>query len=366
MEARLAALRRRFRTLGVANFVVTKLSNIRYLCEFTGSNGLLLVTGKDAYFVTDGRYTNQARQQVGGAQVFIYTPAASNAESFTREMKVNREINFRGRIGIEATVMAVDLYQALRRTFPSSQLVETDNVVDDLAMVKDDGEIALIRKAVNITDKVFESVLGDIKPGISEKDIAAEITYRQQKLGAEKDGFDAIVASGPRSALPHGIASNRKIKKGDFVTLDFGCVYEGYPSDMTRTVVVGKASAEQKKIYSIVKEAQARGVEAVKSGIRCADVDAAARDVINRTGYGPQFSHGTGHGLGLWDRVKEVHARPVLSPLSKDRLKTGMVVTIEPGIYVEGFGGVRIEDDVVVRDGGCEVLTKSSKELLEL
>ena len=366
MEHRISALRRRFRTLGVANFLVTKMSNVRYLSGFTGSNGILLVTGKDVYFITDGRYTNQAREQVKGAKTFIYSGGATNAEAFAKELKMNREIHFRGRVGIEAQAMIVDFHQVLQRTFPAVSFMETNDVVDNNAAVKGKPEIDAIRRAAKISDKVFESLMGELKPGVSELDISAEITYRHKKLGAEKDGFEPIVASGPRSALPHGIASTRKIQKGDLVTLDFGCVVDGYPSDLTRTVVVGKANAEQKKIYRIVKEAQQAALDSVADGVKCADADTAARSVIEKAGYGPQFSHGLGHGLGLWDRVKEVHARPVLSKLSKDILRTGMTVTIEPGVYIEGFGGVRIEDDIVVTSGGCDILTKSTKELLEL
>lgn len=360
MEHRINALRRRFRALGVANFLVTRLSNVRWLCGYSGSNGVLLVTRRDACFITDGRYANQAREQVRDARIFIYSGCNTIADSFVREMKSNREIKFRGRIGVEA-IMTVDFYGRLRRTFPKSGLVETENIVEDLAMCKEKYEIDAIRRAVEITDEVLASVLPMVKPGVTEIELAAEIAYRHMKLGAAKNSFETIVASGPRSALPHGIATDRKIEKGDLVTFDMGCFYNGYPSDMTRTFVVGKASPEQRKIYEIVREAQKRATEAALPGAMCSEVDGVARNIITRAGYGDNFSHGLGHGLGL-----EVHARPGLSKVSKTRLKPGMVVTIEPGIYIEGFGGVRIEDDVLITEDGNEVLNKSPRELMEL
>lgn len=366
MTERIAALRRRLRRLGLANFLVTRTTNVRYLCGFTGSNAVLLVTPASACLITDGRYTTQAREEVKGAEVFIYAGGNSVPEGFAREIRHNPAIRFRGRLGVEAAVMTLEWRKVFGEYFPRTELVETINVVEELAMVKDAGEVALIRRAADITDRVFASLLPDLKPGVRERDIAAEITYRQLKLGAEKDGFDPIVASGPRAALPHGVASDRKIRKGDLVTLDFGCVVEGYPSDLTRTVVVGRADRKQRKVYELVKRAQEAAVAAVRAGVRCSAVDAAAREVITAGGYGPQFSHGTGHGLGLWDRQRQVHALPVLSRTVQTVLKPGMVVTVEPGIYVEGWGGVRIEDDVVVTEGGAEVLTRSTRELVEL
>lgn len=361
MYQRIEKLRHRFRSVGVANFLVTRLSNIRWLCGYTGSNGILLVTGKDAYFVTDGRYTNQAREQVKGAKVFIYSAGKNIAGSFLSELKGNKDIRFRGRVGIEASMMTVDFHENFKQVFPKSETVKTENVIEQLMMQKDKVEIDTIRRAVNITDRVLPEVLPLIKPGVSEMELSAEITYRHLKLGAQKDAFDIIVASGHRSALPHGKASDKKIEKGDFITFDMGCIVDGYPSDMTRTVVLGKATDEQRKVYAIVKEAQEKAVAAAKPGVKCAYLDGLARRIITDAGYGDKFTHSLGHGLGL-----EVHARPALSAMSKDRLKPGMVVTVEPGIYIEGFGGVRIEDDIVITEDGNEVMNRSPKELIEL
>ncbi len=361
MEHRIAALRRRFRSLGIANFLVRRLSNIRWLCGYTGSNGLLLVTGHNAYFITDGRYTNQAAKQVTGAVVYTYSNGSTVSEAFIRELKNNREIKFRGRIGFEASFLTVDFYQQLRRTFPNSSLVETENIIENLMMVKDESEITAIRRAVKITDSALKAVLPLAKPGVTELELAAEITYQHMKNGAEKNSFELIVASGLRSALPHGIASNRKIRKNELVTFDIGCFYDGYPSDMTRTVVVGKANTEQRKIYEIVHEAQSRAIKAAVPGARCSDIDALARNFITEAGYGRYFTHGLGHGLGL-----EVHSKPVLNKTSRTILKPGMVVTVEPGIYIDGFGGVRIEDDILITEDGNEVLNRSPKKLIEL
>ncbi len=369
MLHRIDALRRKFRSLGVANFLLTKLSDIhhegsssiRYLCGFTGSNATLLITGKDAFLLTDGRYVTQAKEQVKGATVIISGGGSSAADGFVRELKTNKAIKIRGRVGFEIARLTYDMHRSFTAAFPSAPLVETTAVVEQIAAVKEAAEIAATRRAVEITDKVFNSLLSDIKPGVTELEISAEVTYRHMKFGAEGDAFEPIVASGLRSALPHGRASMKKIKSGEFVTLDIGCIADGYTSDMTRTVVVGKASAEQKKIYAIVLDAQQRAAEAVKPGAGCADLDLLARKIITDAGYGDYFTHSLGHGIGL-----EVHGHPRLFKNSKDKLVTGNIVTIEPGIYISDFGGVRIEDDVVVTADGGEILNKSPKHLIEL
>jgi Xaa-Pro aminopeptidase len=239
--------------------------------------------------------------------------------------------------------------------------VPVRGLVESLMVVKDAEEIAKITIACGIVDTAFERILQIIKPGARESEIAAELEYQMKMLGSEKPSFDTIIASGPRSAMPHGIASQRKIRKGDFVTMDFGAIVEGYASDMTRTVVVGKATARQKRIYGLVKRAQAAGTRKARAGLAAKDLDKHVRTIIKRAGYGKQFGHGLGHGLGLL-----VHDQPRLSPLSDDTLATNMVVTIEPGIYIDGWGGVRIEDDIVIGRGRSKVLTKADKSLIEL
>jgi Xaa-Pro aminopeptidase len=227
--------------------------------------------------------------------------------------------------------------------------------------VKDAGELAVIREAVALADQTFTHILPHLKPGVAERDIAIEIEYFMKRAGAEGEAFGTIVASGARSAMPHGRASTKLLEAGDFVTMDFGARWNGYHSDLTRTVVLGKASDRQREIYAIVREAQETGLRAIRAGVTGKDADAAARKVIEDRGYGDHFGHGLGHGLG-----RSVHDGGSLSPRSDTTLAAGMVMTVEPGVYIEGWGGVRIEDDVVVTETGCEVLTRSTKELLEL
>ncbi len=366
MEKRLDALRKRFRSIGVSNFIVTRFENfdqgnIRYLCGYTGSNGILLVTEKDAHFITDGRYTSQAGLQVKGAEVHIYSGGTSISDAFVRELKNNEAITLHGKIGIESTSTSVQFVSALREAFPNSQIVETNEVVELLSAVRDEEEIDAVRRAAAITDKVFEKLTELIKPGVTESQISAEITYHHKVFGAERNAFEPIVASGLRSALPHGIASNKVIEKGDFVTCDMGGFVDGYASDATRTYVVGKPSAKQKEVYQIVYEAQCTAEEAVAPGVKACDIDSIARNIISKAGYGQYFTHSLGHGLG-----HVVHAYPRLSYVSKSKLEPGNIVTVEPGIYIHDFGGVRIENDIVVTTNGHEVLNKFPKELIEL
>ena len=366
MQHRIDAVRKQFRKLGISNFIVTKFenqaySNIRYLCGYTGSFGILLITRKNAYFLTDGRYVNQAKEEIKGAEVIIYSNRGMDGNVFVNEFKHNSRIKFRGKTGIEGKANTPLFYQNMRQTFPNVDLVLTENVVEDIAAIKEEREIVAFKKASQITDKVFAEILPLVKPGISEKELSAEISYRHMMHGADKNSFDSIVASGPRSALPHGIASDRKIKKNEFITFDFGCIYDGYPSDMTRTVVVGKATNEMKRVYNVVREAQLAGVKAVAPGVKCSDVDAVARRIITDAGYGDKFTHSLGHGLS-----QIVHALPSLSANSMATLEINNVVTVEPGVYIEDFGGVRIEDDVLVTKNGCDIFNTSPKELIEL
>ena len=226
-------------------------------------------------------------------------------------------------------------------------------------LVKDDHEVEMIRRAVGISDKVFDDVLKVIRVGVRELEVAAEISYLHKSLGAERDAFETIVASGERSALPHARATEKKIKAGELLTLDFGCVVNGYNSDITRTIAIGKTSIRAKRMYDVVREAQQEAIESAKGGIWAKDLDAVARKRIERLGYGKYFNHSLGHGLGL-----HVHERPKVSQLSKERLRSGSVITIEPGVYLPKFGGVRIEDDVLLTESGCVVLNKATKEFI--
>ncbi len=353
---RLAALRKRMAVEDLDLILLVSQPSLNYMVGYTGSNGLLLVGPTKAEFVTDGRYTLQAKSEVKGASIAIST---GDLIDYLPNLKGAR--GGRKKIGFENHRVSDVRSTKLRVTLPDAFFVGFRDFVSPLQEIKDASEIVLIEKAAAIADLGFLAALECIKPGVRERDVMAELEYTMQKAGSEKAAFDTIVASGPRSALPHGRASMRKIRKGDFVTMDFGATVDGYVSDITRTVIVGKPTARQKRVYDLVKRAQQSAVRRVRPGAACAKVDAAARDIIKRGGHGLQFSHGLGHGIGL-----EVHEGPSVNAKSKTILKTGMVITIEPGVYFPGWGGVRIEDDVVVGRSSGRVLTHSDRRLIVL
>jgi Xaa-Pro aminopeptidase len=280
-------------------------------------------------------------------------------KDFFSEIKENPALQLKGKIGIEAAFMTVDMLNNLKGLMPQAEFVCTENVVEEIASVKDENELALLRHAIKITDDVFAEVIKMLKPGVQERDLAAEITYRHMKHGAEKDSFDTIVASGYRGALPHGEASDKKIERGDFVVFDMGCVYKGYCSDMTRTVIVGEPTKKHREIYDIVLKAQLAAIDACHANMSGTALDKVARDIIKDAGYGENYGHGLGHGLGL-----EIHTHPRATYVVDHWLMANQVITIEPGIYLSGWGGVRIEDAVVIKEKGCEILTGTTKELI--
>lgn len=337
-------------------FVISRMANIRYLCGFTGDTGLLIITPKKAYMLCDSRFFEAAKKEVKGAQVFLTKGIPLN------ELKEFKQFQGKNaRYGYEADYLLCSQLDTLREGLPNALLVSTKATVDVLSTFKDKGEIELIQKAVDIADTAFDRILGYVKPGLRELEVCAELEYQMKMLGSDKPGFDTIIASGYRSAYPHGVASKKKIAKGDFVTFDFGASYLGYVSDITRTIVMGKATSRQKKIYSLVLRAQLAAIKKVKPGAHGKVIDAAARNIIDKAGYRKNFGHGTGHGIGIY-----VHVQPSLGPKSTDSMKPGMIVTVEPGIYIPNWGGVRIEDDVLVTNKGGKVLNKAPKNLLEL
>jgi len=337
--------------------LVTEINHVRYLSGFTGTNGIVALAPPKSYFLTDFRYAVQAQKEVKECQVIVagrqLVRELSRIPAFSDSKKM--------RVGVEADFVSLSLLDKLRESIPFATFTPTTQLIESLSILKDSDEISRLKKAVKIADKAFSEVIDIIKPGLKERDIALEIEYKMKSLGAENPSFDTIVASGLRSSMPHGRASDKVLRKGDFVTLDFGCFYRGYASDITRTVVLGKATEKQKKIYGIVLMAQRAACRAVKPGLACSRLDGVARDIIMKAGYGDYFGHGLGHGLGML-----IHDRPVLSQESNDVLEPGMVVTIEPGIYIPNWGGVRIEDDVLVSATGAEVLSKSPRDLMEL
>lgn len=336
--------------------LVNELSQVKYLCGYSGSNGLLAVFQGEAYFITDFRYKAQVRTEVKGAKVLI-----AQRELYTEIPKIKRLLQRNLRVGYLEAYLTVRNLNMIKSLLPQALLAPTGGMVEALASVKESDEIKKIQKAVDIADVAFGRILQIIKPGVRENEVAAELEYQMKMLGSEDPSFETIIASGYRSALPHGRASSKVIKKGEFVTLDFGAIYGGYHSDITRTVVVGKASTQQKKIYNLVLKAQIAGTRKARAGLKGSAVDKHVRDIIAKAGYGKNFGHGLGHGIGLL-----IHEEPRLTPLSDTVLQPGMVVTVEPGIYIDGWGGVRVEDDVVITRSGCRVMNRADKSLLEL
>jgi Xaa-Pro aminopeptidase len=355
MEKRLALLRQKLAENNLdAAFIYSK-ENRRYISGFTGSTGYVIATAKQAYFVTDFRYRDQAQLQCKGFEVVIH---GSSLLDQLKETILNTGIK---NIAIEEGFMTVAFYDNIKSKLENIELLPLKGIMDELRLFKDADEIANIAKAASIADAAFAHIIDYIKPGMTEIEVAVELEYFCKKQGATEMSFDSIVASGVRSSLPHGVFSEKVINNGEFLTLDFGCVYNGYCSDMTRTVFVGKADEKQKKIYNTVLEAQQKALEQIMPGKLGKEVDKIARDIITEAGFGENFGHGLGHGVGL-----AVHEEPRLSPLGERVLEANMVVTDEPGIYIAEYGGVRIEDLVLVTEQGNRVLSKSPKQLIEL
>lgn len=346
--------------LDVQAMLVTHAADVRYLCGFTGSNAALLLVGGRATLFTDGRYTGQAAAEVDGAKVVI---VEKNVTGAALALAIEKGVT---RCGFDETVTTVAALERMRGELPrgvrKSWFVAVGPVVAGLRQRKDEVEQDAMREAAALGCRLFDDCLEYIVPGTTENEVALAIEYMARLGGAEGMSFETIVASGERSALPHGRASGAKLPRRGFVTLDFGVVLDGYCSDMTRTVHLGKARRGEREVYEAVLEAQTAGVAAVKAGVLAGDVDAVCREVLTRSGYGDFFTHSTGHGVGI-----EIHEGPRLGKASEERLKAGMVVTIEPGVYMPGEFGVRIEDTVLVTADGCEILTSSAtKAWIEL
>jgi Xaa-Pro aminopeptidase len=353
LNKRLQNLKELMRKKNIEAFVIYKPVNVTYITGFTGDDSVALVTHDKAIFITDGRYTEQAQKEVKDFEVIEHKTGIKEVlKEYIKTLGIKK-------LAFEESI-SYGQYRELKE-FLEIELIPQANLVETLRMVKDEEEIENIKKAQNITDKAFEYLLNFIKVGMTEKEVALELEYFMKKQGAEDLSFDTIVASGKRSSLPHGKASEKVIEKGDFVTIDFGCKVNGYCSDMTRTIVMGKANEKQKEIYNIVLEAQQKAIANLKAGLTSKEADLLARSVIEEKGYGKYFSHSLGHGVGL-----EVHEAPSLSFKKEEILKEGAIVTVEPGIYIPYFGGVRIEDMVLLKEDGVINLTKSSKYLIEL
>jgi Xaa-Pro aminopeptidase len=356
-EERTNRLRLSFPTLGVDSVLVSHLPNIQYLCGFSGSAGLLLVDESQATLFTDSRYTFQTRQEVHGARVHIAKQGLLRAVG--EELKVQRRRRAVAYATGHTTVAQKQALDAMARG--RVRWASDENAVEKLRAVKDASELKRMRDAAQLISDVFRKVLPLIRPGASELDVAAEIEYGIKQMGGSGPSFETIVASGPRSAWAHARATSKPLGKSELVVLDQGAILQNYCSDMTRTVFLGRAPARVRRMYQAVLQAQEAAKQAIRPGVKAADVDHAARRILKRFGLARYFTHSTGHGLGI-----EVHEMPRLGKGEETVLQEGMVVTVEPGVYLEGLGGVRIEDDVVVTAQGAVDLTTAPRDFLEL
>ncbi|HOJ92831.1 MAG TPA: aminopeptidase P family protein [Dictyoglomaceae bacterium] len=353
----LKELQNRMEKENVELLIINKLVNIRYLTGFTGSTANLVVSQEGGYILVDPRYWEQANKEVLEFQPVLVNEDL-NFYSFCKELVKKQRVK---KIGFEGNHISYFEWIKLQDIDSDIELVPTENWVEEFRVVKNSDEISKIKKALEIAEKAFEEILEFIRPEVSEKDLAIELEYKMAKLGSEKPSFDTIIASGERSALPHGKATNKRIKKGEFIVFDFGAIYEGYCSDITRTVFVGTPNEEELLIYDIVLKAQKEAEEIIKEGLEGSFVDGISRDIIQENGFGNYFGHGLGHGVGL-----EIHEFPPLSPKGNIILKENMVVTIEPGIYLYGKFGVRIEDLVVVGKERSTVLNSFTNDLITI
>lgn len=355
IQRRLKELREKLFKKGIDAALITKRENYIYLSNFTGTFANLLITQDKALLVTDFRYAEQAKEEAPLYEIVQYQ---GNLNVTLKELLSSNNIMT---LGFEEEYLTFKAYEDLSKKLEINKLIPLEGAIETLRRVKDSGEIEVIKEAVRLADGAFSHVLKYIKPGVTEMEIAAEIEYYLKKQGARGPSFDTIVASGWRSSLPHGVASNKVVELGDAITLDFGAIYNEYCSDMTRTVFVGQPKDELKKIYNIVLEAQKAGVNGAISGLTGREIDKIARDIISDAGYGENFGHSLGHGVGI-----EIHEDPRLSLQGTIKMQNGMVVTVEPGIYVSGLGGVRIEDMIVINDDKPMVLTGSPKDMIIL
>jgi Xaa-Pro aminopeptidase len=347
---RVHGVRARLAEAGLDAMVVVDRANTRYLSGFTGTASQILITGRGAYFITDSRYIERARRDIHGFKVIgLKKPGEDALQQVASRLNL-RKVGFEGSVPFETL-------KGLRKSLSPARL-QMSKVLKDCRIVKSDFELELMRQAQRAAEKILDRLLGEVCPGMTERHVRNRILQLIEEANLEGPSFAPIIASGTNSSMPHAEFTDRKIARRDILTIDMGVIREGYCSDMTRTVFFGQPSSEMRKVYETVLEAQRRGLEAVRAGARAKKVDAAARDFIDKQGYGKSFGHGLGHGVGI-----DIHEAPTLNQRSKDVLREGMIVTVEPGIYLEGRFGVRIEDTVIVRPDGCENLMRFAKDL---
>lgn len=354
MMLRVEKLRKKMQEENLDSFLITSPYNLRYLTNFTGTTGLAVITLEKAFFITDFRYTEQAAAQAQGFEIIKNVGPIFEEVADLVQKEGLRELGF------EETTVSFLEYSVLEEII-DAQLIPISGMIEEFREIKDEEEIAIIEKACSIADLAYDHILKMIQPGMTEIEVANQLDFYMRSLGASGVSFETIVASGLRSAMPHGVASKKIIEQGDLITIDFGCYYEGYVSDMTRTFAIGDPGEQLKEIYQIVLEAQLAVLEVAKPGVTGKQLDAVARDYITKHGYGEAFGHSTGHGIGL-----EIHEGPNVSVRAEKQFVPGNIITDEPGIYLPGIGGVRIEDDLLITSDGNRVLTHSPKELIIL
>ena len=335
--------------------LVTSPANVRYLSDFAGSSGLILLMHSETHFFTDPRYAIEASRNITGTVHVVKGPMIPGVTAVIQRKRLKK-------VGFESAWLHYDEYMRLKENLPLGvSLHPVGRIIEERRMVKSPDEIAKIRKSVQVNSEAYGRVVKRLRPGVSELDVAAEIEFHMKVLGAEKPAFDTIVAAGPHSALPHAHPTSHRIEENELLLVDMGASVEGYSSDMTRVVHLGAPPKRIRQMYKAVLEAQLAGVAAVREGVKAGKVDAATRNVLKKYKLDRVFIHSTGHGLGL-----EIHEGPRLGKKEQTKLQAGMAITIEPGVYVEGLGGIRIEDTVLVTAKGCEVLTPTSKEFVNL
>ena len=350
---RISKLRKSLGAHDIDAFLATNLTNVRYLTGFSGSNGQVLVTPEEAFFFSDGRYAARAKTLVNGAEIEIYETRVSEV------LQAHLEKSSLTRVGVEGATMTLSERDDLARRHEGAEFVTVSGLVEDMRRTKDPDEIALLREAVRIGDEAFVWITERLAPGMTERDVALELEVRMRQTGADEISFVPIVGSGPLSAHIHHTASERPFEKGDLVLMDFGARRDGYCSDLTRTVVLGSPTEEQERVYDLVLQSHLAGIAACGPGAVGKEVDSAARKVIDDGGHGETFAHGLGHGVGI-----DIHEAPRFSKTSDDVLRVGDVMTVEPGVYIGDWGGVRIEDCVLITEAGREVLGSAPKDTL--
>lgn len=355
--ARRQRIRKQLKKLGVDGLLVTNFANVTYLSGFTGDDSYLLVTRDRDILVSDPRYTTQLEEECPGLELEIRQTGTSMTAGVAKVVAATGA----KRIAVEGDSMTLTLSDALQAALPQAEFASTKGIVEEMREVKDADEIGLIREAIHQAERAFGVLRATLRPEQTEREVCTQLEHQMRLFGATGASFPPIIAVGARAALPHARPTDQKISASDFVLVDWGANGRLYKSDLTRVLVTGKISPKLERVYGVVLKAQLAGIAAIRPGATCHEVDAAARDVITKAGFGSKFGHGLGHGIGL-----DIHEGPRLGRNNQTVLKPGMVVTVEPGIYLPGWGGVRIEDDVLVTKTGHEVLTSVAKELPDM